>query len=63
MNFSSIYIHIAKYFESSLLDYKKADKIYRVGLKQITIESELNKIKNAYQMFSDRMDYKYRKDI
>ena len=30
-NYHSTFVNIAKFFESDLLDYKKADKVYRMG--------------------------------
>ena len=34
-SFSKTYDKIADYYENELLDYRKADKIYRIGLETL----------------------------
>ena len=34
-NFAKTYSKIADYYETSLLDFRKADKIYRIGLSKL----------------------------
>jgi hypothetical protein len=65
-NFAKTYSKIADYYENSLLDFRKADKVYRIGqvkLKELSeqsdnsskIDREIATLDSLYLLFSDRI--------
>lgn len=58
-NFVSTYEQIAKYYEFEMFNFKKADKIYRMGQKQFeNQERDLRNIDSLYQRFTLRMNHR-----
>ncbi len=63
--FAKTYSKISEYYENELLDYRRADKVYRVGLEKIESESsdrELRNLESLYERFCDRMVKRVEKD-
>eukprot|EP00347_Sterkiella_histriomuscorum_P019886 403339935 len=59
--FNSTYEKIANYFEFEALDYRRADKIYRVGLQELIAlgeekgDQQLQNLQMKYRIFTERM--------
>lgn len=66
--FAKTYSQIADFFELQLLDFRKADKVYRMGqqnlrkllaepnnAKEKKLEKELGNLKTMYERFCERM--------
>ena len=58
--FSKTYHKMAEYYETELMDFRKADKIYRSGLSYLRSLEEKSKkefgnLSSLYERFSDRM--------
>ena len=42
-----------------MLDYRKADKVYRMGMKQLQEnEKELKNVRGLYERFTERMKHR-----
>ncbi len=55
---------MSKYFEFDLFDYKKADKVFRVGQQHLEdIDKESQNISSLYYRFSMRMNERIKNDI
>lgn len=64
--FAKTFSKIAEYFEFEQLDYRKADKVYRIGLDHLKLldtqaspkksnTKELESLNSLYERFSERM--------
>lgn len=73
--FAKTYSKIADYYENELLDYRKADKVYRMGLDKLDSSSsssdendstsnskEARSLECLYQRFCDRMQRRVEKE-
>jgi hypothetical protein len=61
--YSRTFDSIARYFEFSLMDFKKSDKVYRIGLRSLKDSKELDNLRSLYSRFSLRMTFKLRQYI
>jgi F0F1-type ATP synthase gamma subunit len=63
-NFTSTYDQISKYYELELLDFKKADKVYRVGLDLLKGDQKNHdNLRVFYNKFSARMANRIKEQI
>lgn len=58
--FAKTYSKIADYYENELLDYRKADKVFRMGLQKLesldeSDSKEARSLESLYERFCDRM--------
>ena len=62
--FSKTFVKIADYFEFDLYDYRKADKVYRIGLESLeTNDKELKNLTCLYGRFRDRMQERLEREV